>query len=331
MRKLFYILAIYFFSYSSLSALENKIETADQLQKIFNSVVQVESFIPPEARTAEALGTQRKGSGVIIDDNHILTIGYIVVEAENINITLSDGKKIPGELAGYDSTTGFGILKTAIPLKLDALEFGDSDKLTKEEMLFIIPHLNEGKPSAANMVSRRPFVGWWEYFLDKPIYTFPMNYSWAGAPLINQYGKILGIGSLYVTEAYVEGMLSPGNLFIPINDLKPIFDDLIQNGRRTKDIKPYMGLSSQINSGKISVTRVNENGPAAKAGIMEKDIILSINNKKIKDMEDFYKTVWSSGGPGSKLNFEIERSQKKINLEIITMDRNDFYLKPKYY
>ena len=112
---------------------------------------------------------------------------------------------------------------------------------------------------------------------------------------------------------------------------KQIFDDLIQNGRRTKDIKPYMGLSSQINSGKISVTRVNENGPAAKAGIMEKDIILSINNKKIKDMEDFYKTVWSSGGPGSKLNFEIERSQKKINLEIITMDRNDFYLKPKYY
>ena len=194
-----------------------------------------------------------------------------------------------------------------------------------------MPFPTQSRGSAGKAVSRRPFTGYWEYYLEKPIYVYPMNEAWAGSPVLNDRGEILGIGSLYVTEAYVEGMLSPGNLFIPINDLKPIFDDLIQNGRRTKDIKPYMGLSSQINSGKISVTRVNENGPAAKAGIMEKDIILSINNKKIKDMEDFYKTVWSSGGPGSKLNFEIERSQKKINLEIITMDRNDFYLKPKYY
>jgi serine protease Do len=310
---------------------QKKISTEEDIRKIYQSIVKIDSIVPADARTAKALGTVRGGNGVVIDDKHILTIGYIVVEAETITITLPNGGVVPAELIGYDHTTGFGILKTILPSKLSSLKIGDSDNLNKEETLYVLPYLTEGTPSAVKMVSRRSFTGWWEYFLDKPIYTHPMNSSFAGSALINEFGEILGIGSLYVSDAAAKGIPFPGNLFVPINDLKPILDDLILNGKRTSDVKPYMGLTSNDDTGKVMITRVNDDGPAAKAGFMENDIILKVNKINIPDTENFYKTVWSQGGPGTLLDFEIERNNQIISLKLTTMDRNDFFVKPKYY
>ena len=330
MRIICTIIILFLFNSLSIAA-EQKITTEEDVKRIYNSIVKIFSIVPPDARTATALGTERRGSGVIIDNKHILTIGYIVVEAETINIGLPDGKTVAGELIGYDHTSGFGILRTIGSTILTPLKLGDSDNINANEILFVMPYPDQGQPSTANAVSRRAFAGWWEYYLDKPIYTYPMNHSWAGTPLINQQGEILGIGSLFISEAMTPGFSSPGNLFVPINDLKPILTDLITNGRRTKDIKPYMGLSSDDSSGKVSVTRVNENGPAAKAGIMPNDIILSVNDQAVSNMSDFYKTAWGFGGPGTILKLDIDRNQKKLSFEITTMDRNDFFVKPKYY
>jgi serine protease Do len=326
------LIFIFLISTASISLSEQKkITSEDDVRRIYQSVVKIDSIVPSNARTANSLGTIRGGNGIVIDDKHILTIGYIVVEAETITITLPNGGVVPAELAGYDHTTGFGILKTILPSKLTPLQIGNSDKLNKEDLLYVLPYLTEGAPSAVKMVSRRSFTGWWEYFLDKPIYTHPMNTSFAGSALINEFGELLGIGSLYVSDAAAEGILSPGNLFVPINDLKPILDDLIENGKRTADIKPYMGLTSNDDTGKVMVTRVNDDGPAAKAGFKENDIILKVNKINIQDTEKFYKTVWSQGGPGTLLDFEIERNNQIISLKLITMDRNDFFVKPKYY
>lgn len=331
MKKIFIIFWILIFSSNHSFSETKKLTTEEDILNIYQSVVKIDSIVPPDARTAQSLGTIRGGNGVVIDDKHILTIGYIVVEAETITITLPDGKKFPAELIGYDHTTGFGLLKTIIPSNLVPLKIGDSDNLTKEDFLYVLPYLTEGRPSAVKMVSRRSFAGWWEYFLDKPIYTHPMNTSFAGSALINEFGELLGIGSLYVSDAAAEGVPMPGNLFVPINDLKPILNDLIVNGKRTADVKPYMGLTSNDDTGKVMVTRVNDDGPAAKAGFKENDIILKVNKINIQDTEKFYKTVWSQGGPGTLLYFEIERNNQIISLKLTTMDRNDFFVKPKYY
>jgi len=326
------LIFIFLISTASVSLSEQKkITSEEDVRRIYQSVVKIDSIVPSDARTANSLGTIRGGNGIVIDDKHILTIGYIVVEAETITITLPNGGVVPAELAGYDHTTGFGILKTILPSKLTPLQIGDSDRLNKEDLLYVLPYLTEGAPSAVKMVSRRSFTGWWEYFLDKPIYTHPMNTSFAGSALINEFGELLGIGSLYVSDAAAEGIPSPGNLFVPINDLKPILNDLIVNGKRTADVKPYMGLTSNDDTGKVMVTRVNDDGPAAKAGFKENDIILKVNKINIQDTEKFYKTVWSQGGPGTLLDFEIERNNQIISLKLTTMDRNDFFVKPKYY
>jgi serine protease Do len=326
------LIFIFLISTAGISLSEQKkITSEDDVRRIYQSVVKIDSIVPSDARTANSLGTIRGGNGIVIDDKHILTIGYIVVEAETITITLPNGGVVPAELAGYDHTTGFGILKTILPSKLTPLQIGDSDKLNKEDLLYVLPYLTKGAPSAVKMVSRRSFTGWWEYFLDKPIYTHPMNSSFAGSALINEFGELLGIGSLYVSDAAAEGVPMPGNLFVPINDLKPILDDLIENGKRTANVKPYMGLTSNDDTGKVMVTRVNDDGPAAKAGFKENDIILKVNKINIQDTEKFYKTVWSQGGPGTLLDFEIERNNQIISLKLTTMDRNDFFVKPKYY
>ena len=331
MRSLILIF-IFLISTTSISLSEQKkITSEEDVRKIYQSVVKIDSIVPSDARTANSLGTIRGGNGIVIDDKHILTIGYIVVEAETITITLPNGGVVPAELAGYDHTTGFGILKTILPSKLNPIQIGNSDKLNKEDLLYVLPYLTEGAPSTVKMVSRRSFTGWWEYFLDKPIYTHPMNTSFAGSALINEFGELLGIGSLYVSDAAAEGVPMPGNLFVPINDLKPILNDLIVNGKRTADVKPYMGLTSNDDTGKVMVTRVNDDGPAAKAGFKENDIILKVNKINIQDTEKFYKTVWSQGGPGTLLDFEIERNNQIISLKLTTMDRNDFFVKPKYY
>ncbi|MDA9150142.1 S1C family serine protease [Candidatus Pelagibacter sp.] len=331
MRSLILIF-IFLISTTSISLSEQKkITSEEDVRRIYQSVVKINSIVPSDARTANSLGTIRGGNGIVIDDEHILTIGYIVVEAETITITLPNGGVVPAELAGYDHTTSFGILKTILPSKLTPLQIGNSDKLDKEDLLYVLPYLTEGAPSAVKMVSRRSFTGWWEYFLDKPIYTHPMNTSFAGSALINEFGELLGIGSLYVSDAAAEGVPMPGNLFVPINDLKPILNDLIVNGKRTADVKPYMGLTSNDDTGKVMVTRVNDDGPAAKAGFKENDIILKVNKINIQDTEKFYKTVWSQGGPGTLLDFEIERNNQIISLKLTTMDRNDFFVKPKYY
>ena len=331
MRSLILIFVFLISTVSISLSEQKKITSEEDVRRIYQSVVKIDSIVPADARTANSLGTIRGGNGIVIDDKHILTIGYIVVEAETITITLPNGGVVPAELAGYDHTTGFGILKTILPSKLTPLQIGDSDKLNKEDLLYVLPYLTEGAPSAVKMVSRRSFTGWWEYFLDKPIYTHPMNTSFAGSALINEFGELLGIGSLYVSDAAAEGVPMPGNLFVPINDLKPILNDLIVNGKRTTDVKPYMGLTSNDDTGKVMVTRVNDDGPAAKAGFKENDIILKVNKINIQDTEKFYKTVWSQGGPGTLLDFEIERNNQIISLKLTTMDRNDFFVKPKYY
>jgi len=90
-----------------------------------------------------------------------------------------------------------------------------------------------------------------------------------------------------------------------------------------------MGLTPDDSSGKINITRVSKDGPAEAAGIKAGDVLLSVNNKEVKTMQDFYKTAWSLGGPGTKIPINIQREDKNINLIIDSIDRMDFFIKPK--
>ena len=304
--------------------------TKEKVRRFYESIVSVSSIVPPEARTAASLGVEREGNGVAIDEKHILTIGYIVIESETIEIGLSDGQKLPAKLVGYDPTSGFGVIKSVVPLKMAPLQLGNSDNINSEQDLLILPSPNRGAGSIVRSVSRRPFTGWWEYFVDSPIYTTPPNGLWAGAPILNGNGEILGIGSLFVSEA-VPGIPSPGNMSVPINLLKPILGDLISSGRRKNKIQPFLGISSDDSNDQIIVTRVNKGGPAFQAGIKPQDIIVTINGSQISDLKSFYEKVWESGEAGVTIELSVLRSGSLMNFKIKTVDRLDYFLKPQSF
>ncbi len=327
----FTIFLLFYIAYSSTIFSKELKVNKQKIENYFKSVVSIETRVSEDARTAQTLGLIRKGSGVVIDANNILTIGYIVLEAEKIIIRLHDNKSLPGKLIGYDYSSGFGIISPIIKIKLNSLSIGDSNKIGLDERLFILPSPQIGVGSITKLVSRRPFVGWWEYYLDNPIYTFPSNQSWAGAPLINKSGEILGIGSLYVPDAITPGIISPGNMFVPINLLKPILNDLKKYGRKKSNIQPYLGLSSEEKNGKIFVTSVNKNGPAYISGIKSGDYITSLNGKELKSLKHFYKTLWGSGDNGVEVSIGILRNNKKILIKVKTMDRMDYLVKRKSF
>jgi len=285
--------------------------------------------VPSDARSVSSLGKERDGNGVIISENFILTIGYIITEASEIEIGLPNGKTLPGKVVGYDHTSGFGIIKPILKTELMGLKLGDSDKIQLDEELYIIPSIRRGPPSVAKLVSRRPFSGWWEYYLNKPIFIVPANRDWGGTPLLNSRGEILGIGSLYVSDAASKGSISPGNMFVPINLLKPILNDLIQYGRRKSDIKPFMGITFGNSQGQIIINRVREGGPAFNAGILPNDIIKSVNGVPVTTLENFYEEVWQSGTAGVKITINVLRDNQAIEFVLKTIDRVDLLTKQK--
>ena len=302
--------------------------TKDDLERFYQSIVSIHATVPAEARTAASLGIKREGNGVAIDQTHILTIGYIVIEAETIEIGLSDGRRFPANLVAYDHTTGFGLIESVIPLEMTPLRLGDSDNITPDESLLILPSADRGAGSVVRSVSRRPFTGWWEYFVESPIYTVPANPLWAGAPIINETGEVLGIGSLFVSEA-LPGIPSPGNMSIPVNLLKPILKDLITNGRRTSNVQPYLGISADDSSNQIIVTRISASSPAFKAGIKPQDVIMTVNGSSVSTLRSFYERVWAAGDAGVTVRLSISRDGTLREFSIKTVDRLDYFFKPQ--
>src|ERR1051325_885505 len=198
----------------------------DRPEDTLAAVIGVQARIQPNARSADTLGLQRRGSGALIRDGYVLTIGYLGVEAESVQLTGADGRTVPATVAAYDHASGFALLRVVGTLNAKPLALGDSVALAEREPGLVIPAAAREAPTLVHVVSRRPFSGSWEYMLDSAIFTSPPVADWSGAPLLGARGELLGIGSLIVPDAGAPGTQSPGNMFVPVDLLKPILADL---------------------------------------------------------------------------------------------------------
>ena len=293
------------------------------------SVVKVKSKAVANARTNRSLGPQREGTGVVIDsDGLVLTIGYLIVEAETVELSTTDGRSFPATIVGYDSATGFGLLKALRPLPVKPVQFGQSASISEREMVLIVGF--DGV-APAYVVSRRPFVGYWEYLLDEAIYTAPATVNWSGAALLNREGKLLGIGSLVINDAMGTRTQVPGNLFVPIDLLKPLLGDLIATGRSSARPRPWIGINTQEVQGNVIVTRVSSEGPAEDASIRSGDVIVGLGGNVIKGQADFYNRLWSHGAAGVDIPLDVLRGGRVENLMVKSIDREQYFRpKPTY-
>jgi len=288
-------------------------------------VVGVSAKIRPDARSAESLGTQRRGSGVLVREGYVLTIGYLVIEAEAIQVTGADGRTVPATLAGYDHASGFGLLKLVGPPPGKPLALGDSKTLAEREPAMVVTAAARDQPSLVYVVSRRPFSGNWEYLLDSAIFTYPPVMDWSGAPLIGAGGELLGIGSLVVPDAGAPGTQSPGNMFVPVDLLKPILDDLIAGGRRTGPARPWLGVNADEFRGRLFVARVSPDGPAERAGLKSGDIVLAVGGDEVTTLAEFYQRIWGRGAAGAEVPLKVLQGTRVRDVTVRSIDRMDYF------
>lgn len=306
------------------SAAHAQDKARDETSETLSAVVKVKSRILPNARSAEFLGMAREGSGVLIRDNLVLTIGYLVIEAEAIEVSTGDGRSVPATLAGYDHASGFGVLRLVAPIGGKPMALGDPTQLAERDPVMVATYGGREGVSLAYVVSRRPFSGSWEYMLDSAIYTYPPVMNWSGAALIGPKGDLLGIGSLIVADAMIPGTQSPGNLFVPVDILKPILDELVEKGR-AGPARPWLGMSTEELRGRLFVSRVSPDGPAAKAGLRRGDILVGVGNEEVTSLADFYKKVWARGAAGVEVPLKVLQGTQVKEIGVRSIDRTDYF------
>jgi serine protease Do len=297
-----------------------KVDAADTL----SAVVRVKARILPNARSAESLGTAREGNGVLIRENLVLTIGYLVIEAEGIEVVSAEGRAVPATLAGYDHASGFGLLRLVAPIEGKPLPLGDARDLAERDPVMVAVHGGREGVSLAYVVSRRPFSGSWEYMVDSAIFTYPPVMNWSGAALIGPKGDLLGIGSLIVADAMSPGSQSPGNMFVPVDLLKPILNDLVEKGR-AGPVRPWLGLSTEELRGRLFVSRVSPDGPAERAGVQRGDILIGVGGEDVSSLADFYRKLWARGNAGVEVPLKVLQGVQVRELNVRSIDRVDYF------
>ncbi len=295
-------------------------------QLIQQSIVAVRAHIPEDAFTANSLGTIREGSGVVIRDSGlVLTIGYLITEAEEVWLTTHDGRVLAGHALAYDQETGFGLVQSLGPLGLPALELGESaGARLGDEVVFAD---GTGRVIDAKIVAKQEFAGYWEYLLDEAIFIAPAHPSWGGAALVDDDGKLLGVGSLRL-QLVQNGKVTDINMIVPIDLLRPILDDLLTLGQANRPPRPWLGVFPAESNGEVTVMSVAEAGPAAKAGLRPGDVISDIRDGEVGSLADFYRKVWDSGPAGSEVTMRIVRDGRENWLRVKSADRNSFLKKP---
>jgi S1-C subfamily serine protease len=302
------------------------------LDHALSSVVGIRTIIPGDAFTADTLGTERTGNGVLIGaDGLVLTIGYIITEAETVWLSLIDGHAVPGHVLGYDQVTGFGLIQALAKLNLPALPIGESSAAQLGDEVVIGGAGGRQRSVAAKLVGRQEFAGYWEYVLDEALFTSPAHPHWGGTALIGSGGDLLGIGSLQLEQAREGGKSEHINMMVPIDLVKPILSDLQTRGQPNRPPRPWLGLYATEIEDKVVVVGLAKNGPAQRADLRTGDIVLSVGGTEVTNLAGLFRRVWSLGDAGVEVPVRAYRDGKTLDLRVKSGDRNRFLKAPRLH
>jgi S1-C subfamily serine protease len=306
-------------------------EVGFDLERTLDAVVQVHSEIPQDAFTASILGTERLGNGVAIGkDGLVLTIGYLVTEAESIWLTANSGAVVAGYPLAYDQATGFGLVQPLGRLEVPFLQRGSAASCKAGDDVLVIGQGGRAHALRAKLVAKREFAGYWEYVLDEALFTAPAHPQWGGAAIVDAQGKLVGIGSLLVQEV-LDGQQIQGNMAVPIDLLEPILDGMLKTGRSPQRPRPWLGMYTTEVNGQLVVAGVADNGPADQAGIQVRDVVIAVEGERPATLADLFRTIWSLGPPGTEVTLTFSRGTQRLQAKVRSADRNDFLRKPQLH
>jgi S1-C subfamily serine protease len=300
-----------------------------ELDEALATVVGIRATVPPDAFTAQTLGADSAGHGFLLrGDGIVLTIGYLITEADNVWITLSSGEVVPGHVLGYDQETGFGMVQALAHLDLPALPLGSSAEAEIGEHVVIGGAGGREASVAARIIAKQEFAGYWEYVLDEAIFTAPAHPYWGGSALIGPGGDLLGVGSLQiqqvVTASGKKARSRQGedvNMIVPIDLLKPIFNDLITIGAPNRPARPWLGVYATEVDDTIAILGTMRRGPAEKANLRPGDVVLGVAGNTVSSLAGMFRSVWALGHAGVEVPLLIKRDGKTFDVQVRSTDR----------
>ncbi len=296
------------------------------------AVVSLRAVIPEDAFTAQTLGTERAGNGVLIRDSGlILTIGYLVTEAESIWLTPISGPPVPGHALAYDQETGFGLVQALSRLTIPALPLGNSSTASVGERVVMAGAGGLHRSVAAHIVAKQEFAGYWEYVLNEAIFTAPAHPNWGGTAVIGPAGDLLGIGSLQLEQGREKESAGHLNMVVPIDLLKPILDDLLRHGRPNRPARPWLGFYAAEIDDRIVVIGVADKGPAQRAGLQAGDVVQAVAGEEPTDLASMFRHVWSLGPAGAQIPLRIERDGRSFEQKVVSSERSRFFKVPRMH
>ncbi len=299
------------------------------IEALYSALVRVQAEVPPETYSAPLLGTQREGTGIVIDgDGLILTIGYAILEATSVTLTTASGRTVQAHVAGYDYETGFGLVRALEALDIAPMPLGRSADCNERDPVIISAYGGRRATVSGLMVSRREFAGYWEYLLDEALFTAPPHPAWSGAALVGTEGRLLGVGSLYVADALPGAEPLPGNMFVPIDLLDPILADMLRMRRVDRPPRPWLGMFTSEGPGLLVVAGVIPNGPADRAGIQAGDMVMGVTGERIEGLAAMYRRIWGLGPAGVNVPLTLEREGDTFDVTIRSADRYEFLKMP---
>ncbi|MBV8850412.1 MAG: serine protease [Methylobacteriaceae bacterium] len=305
---------------------------AYDLDRALSSVVGLSSRVPADAFTAEILGTERAGYGALIrEDGLVLTIGYLVTEAEDVWLTTNAGRAVPAHVLAYDQVSGFGLIQALGRLNIPVLPIGDPSRAMVGEDVVLAGMGGRTRSVAAQIVARQEFAGYWEYLLDEAIFTSPAHPLWGGAALIGSGGELLGIGSLQLHQATAGGETQPLNMIVPVDLLTPILDDMTRLGRPNRAARPWLGLYASESGNKVVVIGLATDGPASQGGVEAGDTVLAVSGRAVGSLASFFRRVWALGEAGVDVPLTIHRGGRTFELCVTSVDRNQLLKVPRLH
>jgi S1-C subfamily serine protease len=303
------------------------------LRAKLDAVVALKALVPPDAFSANSLGTEREGSAVLIDAKGLfLTIGYLVMEAETIWLTANSGRVVQGHCLAMDTDTGFALVQALGKLDgIAPLEFGDSAALKANDAMVLGASGGISRAVAGQVASRQPFAGYWEYLLEDAVFTSPAHPHWGGTACLNMDGRLVGIGSLILQQGERGGRRLDLNMVVPIQELTPILPALLRQGRSDHAPRPWLGLLAVEEEEGVSIGSVTKGAPADKAGLRAKDRILTVGQENVTDLVSLWRAIRALGNAGVPVPLKVERNDRVLSLTPVSTDRRAFLKQPRLH
>ncbi len=301
------------------------------LERTLRAVVGLRANVPADAFTAATLGTERIGNGAVIrEDGLVLTIGYLITEAETVWIITADGRAVPAHPLGFDAASGLGLVQALGRLDLPALELGDSGTLATGTEAIMAAGGGRRHAIETRIVNRQEFAGYWEYVLDNAIFTAPAHPFWSGSALISTAGKLLGTGSLILQQGDGKRRMDM-NMVVPVDCLPPVLDELLTLGRPKAPPRPWLGLYAMEAEEGIVIGGLAETGPAARAGLRQGDRIIGVGDEDVSDLAALWRKIWQAGPAGATVLLRVGRDGSRMAVRITSADRQSFLRAPKLH